>query len=207
MLSILPSALFSPTSLLEKMTQQQDERLTIAAHLLAATLISASLIIYPGSFLATPALMVAVTLLLAPPLGFILSLRTDLEWWLLSHGLGIAADKRLVVKSLLASQLLGLGLISLLISLGCLALHHLTGSENLVLLPISLGMLLFLDLLWLIKRLRMLQLESTPPLRITLISLVVNLLWCSGIALVGWFCILGLRHSLLADLNLMMMFF
>ena len=208
MLSQSPATLLRPpVEALTQLIEQQGEHFAILTHLLAALLISASLMIYPGSFLATPALMIALALLLAPPLGFVLSLRTDLEWWLLSRRHGVAADKRLMLKNLLASQLLWLGLISLLISLGCLALHYMTNSDHLALLPISLGLLFFLDVFWLLKRLRMQQLGSTPPLRIMLISITTNLLWLGGITLVSWLCILGVRHSLLADLNLMMMFF
>jgi hypothetical protein len=60
MLSHSPAALLrNPVETLTRLAEQQGERFAILTHLLAALLISTSLMLYPGSFLATPALIIA----------------------------------------------------------------------------------------------------------------------------------------------------
>lgn len=207
MLSHSPALLRAPVETLTQLIEQQGERFAILTHLLAALLISASLMIYPGSFLATPALMVALSLLLAPPLGFVLSLRAELEWLLVSRFIGQDRIEKPQLLVLLACQMLALGLISVAVALAGIPLYHLTGTETSVVFPLILGLLLFLWLLRLTNRLEMQMLGILSAWRFVALSSVATALFAGGLALAGWLFVLALRHSLLADLNLMMMFF
>lgn len=207
MLSQSPALLRTPVEALTQLIEKQGERFTVLTHLMAGLLISTSLMIYPGSFLATPALMVAMTLLLTPPLGFVLSLRAELEWLLVSRFIGRDRIDKPQLLVLLASQMACLGLISLLVAVIGLGLFHLTGTESIIAYPAVLGLALLLWLLRSTNRLEMKLLGMRSSWRFLLLSSTATLLFAGGIALLGWLCILALRNSLLADLNLMMMFF
>lgn len=208
MLSHSPAArLRNPVETLTRLAEQQGERFAILTHLLAALLINTSLMLYPGSFLATPALMVALVLLLTPALGFALSLRAELEWLLVARFVGRDRVERPPLLVLLSSQMACFGLISLLAALTGLGLFQLTGSESVIVYPASLGLALFLWLLHATNRVEMKLLGMTSGWRFVLLSLAASLLFVGGCALPGWLFILALRHSLLADLSLMMMFF
>lgn len=198
---------YSLATTLHNLTASYGERFGILAHLLAGLMLSASLMINPGSFLATPALVLATTLLLAPPLGFLLSLRVELEWLAVSRFGGTTGQVKTQLMVLRAVQMSGIGLIFLLVTAGTLGMHHIGGMGAVQLILICVGMLLFVRLIWIANRLAMQLLGITSLRRFLLPSLAADLVWCGGIALLGWLFILALRHSLLADLNLMMMFF
>lgn len=198
---------YSLTTILHNLTATYGERFGVLAHLLAGLLLSASLMINPGSFLATPALMLAMTLLLAPLFGFLLSLRVELEWLAISRFGGAIGQEKNQLMVLRALQMSGIGLIFLLVTAGSLGLHYLGGLSAVQLILICVGFLLLVRLLWVFNRLAMQMLGITSLRRFLLPSLAADLVWCGGIALFGWLFILALRQSLLADLNLMMMFF
>ncbi len=198
---------YSFANILHNLTATYGERFGVLAHLLAGLLLSASLMINPGSFLATPALMLAMTLLLAPPLGFLISLRVELEWLAISRFGGATRQEKKQLMVLRALQMSGIGLIFLLVTASTLGLHYMGGLGVVQLILICVGLLLVVHLLWVSNRLAMQVLGITSLRRFLLPSLAADLVWCGGIALFGWLFILALRQSLLADLNLMMMFF
>ncbi|QOX79878.1 hypothetical protein FY034_13360 [Trichlorobacter lovleyi] len=163
--------------------------------------------ILPGSFFATPTLMFVMTFLLAPPLGFVLSLRTQLERLVISRfgeDIGQETTQLMVLR---AVQMSVVGLIFLPVTAGIVGLHYLGGLGLVQLIVLGIGLLLFTWLLWVSNRLAMKLLGITSIRRFLMLSLAADLVWCGGLALAGWLFVLALRHSLLADLNLMMMFF
>ncbi|MGE0918350.1 hypothetical protein [Trichlorobacter lovleyi] len=195
------------TVVLHNLTLAYRERFGVLAFLLAGLLLSAGFMLYPGSFLATPALILAMTLLLAPPVGFMLSLRTELEWLFINHFCKNTVLKKEQLLVLRSSQMVGNGLIVLLAA-GCtISLYHLGAPDLLQAIPACIGLLLVVWVAWVANQ-QGLQMRGSSSIRCLLLaSFVSDVIWCGGVVLLGWLFILALRHSLLAELNLMMMFF